>query len=202
MELRDYLKIYWQQRWLIGLIVLIATATTFIVTSLKPERIGVSESYAVNRLAQPATADYQYDGFYALQAVDLFSQTVVSWFNTPSVLREIYLAANLDPEIASLNNLPSRFSVKRYSAQNIVIRFSESTHDRAERVANAMRTVMEERASKLNLTPEGKALFEVQGSVPVINPVKPNPWVLSAVALVLSGALGLGLAVGRHYLRA
>ena len=201
MELRDYLKIYWQQRWLIGLVVLVATATTFIVTASKPERTGVSESYAVNRLAQEATADYQYDGYYALQAVDLFSQTVVSWFLTPSVLQEMYQQANLDPEIASLNNLPSRFSVKRYSAQNIVIRFTESTPARAEKIAAAVRSVMESRAAKLNLTPEGKPLFEIVASLPVISPVKPNPWVFAAVALVLSMGLGMGIAVGRHYLR-
>lgn len=201
MELRDYLQLYWRQRALIGVMMVVATATTFIVTATQPARTGVSESYAIHRVGQEATPDYQYDGYYALQAVDLFSQTVVSWFNTPSVLREIYLQANLDPEISSLSNLPGRFFVKRYSAQNIVVRFSESTPERARKIADATRHVMEDRAAKLNLTPEGKPLFGIVGSLPVIGPRQPNPWLFGAVALVLSVAVGMAVVAARHYLR-
>jgi hypothetical protein len=79
----------------------------------------VSVSFAVNRINSQSTAEYQYDGYYALQAADLFAQTVVSWFSTPSVLREVYDQASMDPEITTVSSLANRFKVKKYSAQNI-----------------------------------------------------------------------------------
>lgn len=200
-ELRDYLQTYWSQRWLILAIVAVATVTTGLAASQQPTRQVVSGSFAINRINQQSSNDYQYDGYYALQAADLFAQTVVSWFATPSVLREVYKVAELDPEITSVNSLPSRFRVKKYSAQNIVVRFSEKDGPRAAAVAQAMRTVVEAKAANLNQTADGRALFEIVGTDPVIAPSKPSVWLWSAVAFALSAGLALFTAALRYYLR-
>lgn len=201
MEFRDYLKMYWSQRWLIGIVMALATATTFIVASSQPVRYESSESFAINRINPEPTADYQYDGYYALQAVDLFSQTVVSWFDTPSAIAEIYQQAQLDPEIDALSKLPSRFHVKRYSAQNIVVRFTERSEQRAHDVAAAVKAVLQNRSQTLNQDAQGRPIFEINGSTAVVSPSQPNPWLYASVALVLSFGLGLLLAAARHYLR-
>ncbi len=201
MELRDYLKVYWSQRWLIGSIVLVATVAAYVVTATQPVRTGVSVSYAVNRVNKEATPDYQYDGYYALQATDLFAQTVVSWFSTPSVLQEMYGRANLDSEIQSVDSLPSRFRVKKYSAQNIVVRFTERDEARAQALVRGMAGVMGERTSQLNRSADNKSIFEVVGSTPVIAPAQPNPWLYAGAVLVLSFGLALLVAAARHYLR-
>lgn len=201
MELRDYFKIYWAQRWFIVAIVLIATVTTYVLVATRPVRSGVSTSFAVNRINKEVTPDYQYDGYYALQAADLFAQTVVSWFRTPAVLQEMYQRANLDPEIQSVDSLPTRFRVKKYSAQNIVVRFSESTNDRAKRLSVAMGEVLTARAEELNQTADNKSLFAIAASKPVIAPDQLNPWLYAAAAFVLSGGLALLMAAFRHYLR-
>lgn len=201
MELRDYLKVYWKQRWLIVVIVMVTTGTALLVASTRPVRIGVSISFAINRINREATTQYQYDGYYALQAADLFAQTVISWFSTPSVLLEVYQQGNIDPAIQSISNLPSRFTVRKYSAQNIVVKYTESDQARAEKVAASLITVMASKASKMNQTSEGKSLFEIVGGVPAIAPATPNLGLLVAVAAVLSFALGLFVAATRHYLR-
>lgn len=201
MELRDYLKVYWKQRVMIGLLVLIATATAMAIAATRPERTGVSVSFAINRTNREATAQYQYDGYYALQASDLFAQTVVSWFSTPSVLLEVYQNVNLDPAIQSINSLPSRFSVRKYSAQNIVVKFTETDTGRAEKVADGLKKVMESKASMLNQTSDGKSLFEIVGGVPVIAPIKLSLALIAVVTAVLSLAIGMFVAAARHYLR-
>ncbi|MBI2984584.1 MAG: hypothetical protein HYY50_03085 [Candidatus Kerfeldbacteria bacterium] len=201
MELREYLQLYWRQRWLIITIVGVATVTAFAVAAGRPTRFAVSQSFAVNRVRPEPTPDYQYDGYYALQAADLFSQTVVSWFLTPSMLNEIYARAKVNPEIQSLATLPSRFRVKRYSAQNIVVRFSERTRRRAEQVAAAMPPLLQERTHQLNQDPKGQPLFEIVDSDPVIAPDRVNLWLVAALALITSLVLGLLLVTGQHYLR-
>lgn len=202
MELRDYVKVYWHQRWFIVILTLVTVAVTYGVVATRPERVAVTSSFAVNRVTRESTPDYQYDGYYALQATELFSQTVVSWFNTAPVLQEMYRVAELDPEISSASQLPGRFAVKRYSPQNIVIRFTESTTNRAKLVAAAMREVMETRASQLNLGSDGQPLFEIVGTEPVLTPSQPNPWLWSGVALVLGLLLSMFVVLTRHYLRA
>lgn len=201
MELRDYLKLYWAQRWIIGGIAVVLAATAFILTATQPVRYASSESFAVNRINPESTPDYQYDGYYALQAVDIFSKTVESWFETPSFLNGIYGAAQVDPEIESITTLPSRFSVKRYSAQNIVVRFTERTQERAEKVSHAVANVLMERTSELNRDPQGRPLYEVIGSNSVIAPTQPNPWLYGVIGLFVGFGLGLFVAAARHYLR-
>ncbi len=201
MELRDYLKIYWEQRWFIVGLVLLATITTYAVVATRPIRSSVSTSFAVNRVNKEPTPDYQYDGYYALQAADLFAQTVVSWFRTPAILQEMYQQANLDPAIQSIDGLPARFRVKKYSAQNIVVRFSETDDTRATQFAAAMAKVMSERAEQLNQSADHKSLFAISATKPVIAPERSNPWLYAGVALVLSSGLALGVAALRHYLK-
>ncbi len=201
MDFRDYLHIYWRQRWLIVGLTLTAAIAAYIAAATRPVMTGVSMSFAINRTNKEATAQYQYDGYYALQAADLFAQTAVSWFSTPSVLREVYDQANLDPEIRSLNSLPARFSVKKYSAQNIVVKFKERTTDRANSVAAAMKVVMEAKASRLNQSADGKSLFEIVASPPVVAPARPDGWLPGGVALILGFALSLFVAAARHFLK-
>lgn len=201
MELRDYLRVYWRQRWLILGLTLVATMTAYVVAATQPTKTGVSISFAINQTNKEVTTQYQYDGYYALQAADLFSQTVVSWFSTPSVLRQVYDQANLDPEIQSINSLPARFSVKKYSAQNIVVRYTERTNDRATKLATAMGTVMEQEASQLNQSTDGKSIFQIVAGTPVIAPAHPNAGLIAAITLVLSFALALFIAAARYYLK-
>lgn len=201
MDFRDYLHIYWRQRWLILGLTLTAAVAAYLVAATRPVMTAVSMSFAINRTNKEATSQYQYDGYYALQAADLFAQTVVSWFSTPSVLREVYDQANLDPEIRSLNSLLARFSVKKYSAQNIVVKFKERTRQRAETVAAAMKVVMEAKASRLNQAADGKSLFEIVASPAVVAAARPNGWLPGGVALVLGFALSLFVAAARHFLK-
>lgn len=201
MELRDYLRVYWSQRWLILGVIAVACAAAAIAIALQPERTGVSASFAINRTNRVETTQYEYDGYYALQAADLFAQTVVSWFDTPSFLRTVYEKANLDPMIETVNSLPARFSVKKYSAQNIVVKFTESNQERASKVATALAAVMEDTTKDLNATSTGKALFEIISGPPVIAPATAPRMLIFTVTIILSGAAGLLLAAGRHYLR-
>lgn len=201
MEFRDYLRIYARARWLILAIMIVAVGTAVAAAAWQPTQKSVSVSFAINRVNKETTPDYQFDGYYALQASDLFAQTVVSWFSTPSVLQEVYTKAAIDPDLTTAESLVSRFKVKKYSAQNIVVRFSESTTDRAQKMAAALKSVMESQASALNQNSAGKSLFAIVGQTPVITDSRPNIALIAAATAVLSLLLGLFTATARHYLK-
>ncbi|MEK7518326.1 MAG: hypothetical protein AAB549_00155, partial [Patescibacteria group bacterium] len=111
--------------------------------------------------------EYQYDGYYALQASDLLSETVVSWFLTPSVIVEMYDAADVPANVTDFSSLTARFKIKKYSSQNLGVTFTSSSPSDAQKLAAAVVKTVEYKASQLNQSADRKALFEVLGSKPV-----------------------------------
>ncbi len=168
----------------------------------QPVRYQTSISFAANRLNKTSSTEYQYDGYYAIQAADLFSQTVVSWFSTPSVLIEVYDRAGLKSSPDSLTSLSRRFKTKKYAAQNIVVTFSEESRERAEKVAAAVTVTMQERAASLNQTADRQAFFEIVGSTPVIVEAKANLPVQTLAGLVAGFLVALALLSLVAYVKA
>jgi capsular polysaccharide biosynthesis protein len=168
---------------------------------LKPVTYDTSISFSINRINRQETAEYQYDGYYAIQASDLFSQTVMSWFMTPSVLLEIYDQAQIDPQIQSLTDLTSRFKTKKYSPQNIVVKYSERDQETATKIAAAIVTVIEKKSTDANQTSDQKALFDVQGAKPVIVQNKPILWLNTAIGIIAGLLVGFSLAYLLAFLR-
>jgi uncharacterized protein involved in exopolysaccharide biosynthesis len=199
-ELRDYLRSYWKQRWLIGGLVAVTMIVTYATAAVQPTKYAVTQSFAINRADKQSTPDYQYDGYYALQAADLFAQTVVSWFQTPPILQQIYTSANLDIEAQTANDLPARFKVKKYSAQNIVVRFQESTPERAKTLAAAVKKDLEQRSEGLNQSADGHSVFTIVGQEPTYNDARPPMALLLSAAFVVSAGCALLIAALRQYL--
>ncbi len=152
----------------------IGAVVAVIVAQFSPVTYKTSISFGINRINIKETGDYQYDGYYAIQASDLFAKTVVSWFLTPSVLLEMYDRAGIDPDISSLDQFTGRFKTRQYSAQNVVVTFNERTQEVADTISGAIIAVVEERAAAANQTAESAPLFEVRGSSPVIVDQRPN----------------------------
>lgn len=180
-----------QYRWLIILTALIAAAAGLIYSYAKPVEYDTSISFFVNRINIQETEDYQYDGYYAIQASDLFSQNVMSWMMTPSVLLQVYDKAGIDPQIKTVEQFTSRFRVRQYSPQNIAVRFRERDEDTAQTIADAIIATVQEQSSQAIKTESDKSHFEVVGATPVIVEKKPIVWLNTLLALVAGLLIGL-----------
>lgn len=195
MELRDHLSVIKRNRAFIITFTLLVTLAAFLATYLKPISYASSISFAVNRINKQETPYYD-DSYFGIQASDLFSQTVISWFLTPSVLLDIYERGNVDPQIESLETFANRFKTKKYSPQNIVVRFNERDEDTATKISQAVISVVEEKAVSINKTADDKALFEIVGEKPVI--VKNNPQIL--LTTIIGFVVGLGISIVLVYI--
>jgi capsular polysaccharide biosynthesis protein len=177
------MNIFVAYRWVIVSVTVVALIASLLFSVLTPKYFDASISFAINRINRQDTTEYQYDGYYAIQASDLFSQTVMSWFLTPSVLLEMYDKAGVDPKIASIEEISSRFKTKKFSPQNIVVRYKERDRQTADKIGQAIISVTQDKAAAANQTSDQKALFQVIGSKPVIVEKKPS--------LIMSGVIGL-----------
>lgn len=185
MHILSTLRLAWRYKTLLILTLLIPPVLAAIFAINRPDTYTTSIAFTVNRINKQATTDYQFDGYYALQASDLFSETVVSWFLTPSVIVEIYDAAGVDPQVTSLNALTSRFKIKKFSSQNLVVKFTESSEDVSGKIGTAVVQTVEAKAAELNQTADRKALFEVVGGKPVTVHDSNQALLVTAVGLVI-----------------
>lgn len=191
MEFRDAIRTYLRRRWLgIGILVL-TVAGAYAWQMLQPVRYSTSMSLGVNRVNADQTPDYQFDGYYALQAADLFSQTLVSWMQTPSILVEIYDQAGLPTGVDSIRGLTSRFNTKKVAAQNVVVTYSSPSQAEAEKLAMAITSVTTRLTATVNRSADNQAFFELVAAKPVVVKAKMDP-VITGVA---SGMVGLVLAL-------
>lgn len=181
--------------------ILLGMVAALVFTFARPVTYDASISFSINRVNRQDTAEYQYDGYYAIQASDLFSQTVMSWFMTPSVLLEIYDQAKIDPNIQSLTDLSSRFKTKKYSPQNIVVQFAERDQSTAEKISQAIIDTVEQKAAIANQTADQKALFDVQGAKPVIVQHKSVLWLNLLIGAIAGFLVGFGLAYALAFMR-
>lgn len=195
------MNIFSKYKWLIIVIIIAGICSAVAFSLLKPAYYDTSLSFSINRVNHQNTSEYEYDGYYAIQASDLFSQTVMSWMLTPSVLLEIYESAGIDPQISSLEEISSRFKTKKYSPQNIVVRYKERDYDTADKIATAITFIVQNKAQQSNKTSDDEALFEVIGTKPVIVERIPSLWINILIGLLGSLIFGLLLAYVIEYLK-
>ena len=114
-----------------------------VLSSIAPARTTVSLSFTVAQQARQATADYAYDGYYALRAAELVSDTLISWLSTPSIIKEIYASSGHDVSDDEALALAGRaFRAKKFSSQNVVVSFSASDPAAAADVASKASEVL------------------------------------------------------------
>ncbi len=199
MELRDSLAVFVRRKTLGIAIIAIVVGGSYLWSYTRPTQYTTSMSFAINRVNKEQTTQYQYDGYYALQAADLFSQTVVSWLNTPSILERIYARAGATMP-RTLSGLSSVFKTKKYSAQNIVVTFNTPTSEEAEKLAAAASDEIASRTSSVNRNADDKAIFEVITSKPVTELASPDPLLIGIMSFVVAVTLAMFLVPFVDYL--
>lgn len=154
------------------------------------------------RVANRATTpDYQYGAYYDLKGAEIFTQHLMSWFKTPAFVEDIYKKAGTGYTIDSLSQFTNRFQAKQYSAQNMVVNFSDYNETTANKLAVAVASVVSERANS-QVTNTDQSQFNVVAQTPVVVASKTEPWMAAGVGLIAGFVLSLILVYIREYFRA
>lgn len=201
MEFRSTLYDLRRFRAFLAIFIVVVTVGAASLSMTRRPTYVASLSIAVNRIHRQETTAYQYDGYYAIQASDLFSQTMLSWFLTPSVLLEVYERAGVEPSITSLSQLVGRFRARKFSPQNLVVQFAEPDKANAEKISAAIADVMKERTTVTNQDDNGDPIFEAVPAKAVIVESKPNVALNTIAAFFASIIVGFVLIAFARYLR-
>lgn len=194
MELIDYLNIVSKRKALIVTLIILIVVGGILFSVLIPEAYLTSVSLAVSREGRQDTQDYKYDGYYSLQASELFSETVVSWFLSPEVVTDIFEKAEIDPETENLRELSHIFDAEKLAAQNVLVKFKTSNKDDAEKLSRAMQEVVTERTKILNSASGEDAKFTVIVKDPITVSGSPEMWLIAIISLVVGVVMSIGIA--------
>ncbi len=193
MELKEFIKVFWNYRKTFVLVTAMTIALAFAWHLLLPQNYSASLMLNVTRTGTQQTSEYAYDDFYRLQADERFADTVVRWLGDPRIISDIYSSAKVSMH-------PSEsLGAKRLSSQMISVTFASPTVEYAKKTASSIVDILNKQTEELNKQQKQSTWFYILGSEPVIT-VAGWPWPKVLVASLLVGAfLAFWTVLLRHY---
>lgn len=146
----------------------VVAAAAFSAAKTLPAAAQVHFSYLVSLSAREASPDFHFDGFYALQATELFAATLAEWARTPEVIVQAHTFAQLPVTSEDPRQLTRLVEAKKIAPQLVVITVKNRDAAVATALATGLRQAMAE-----NLT-----LYHDKG-IPALQfqAVATTPWV-------------------------
>lgn len=134
--------------------------------------------------------DYKYDGFYTVQANQMFSDSIETWLEAPDFVNLIYLKAGINPP-QSVGTLKDKFDFDKVISQSVAVRLNAGSEEEAKKLMEAMIEVMKEKTESLLINKSGKAVFTIDSTPVLVLPHETDLKLEFGVGLI--GAIGLGV---------
>ncbi len=189
MELKEILQIIKRKIFILALTIILIISATIYFTIKTPERFETSFIITVQGNRE-YTTEYQYSGYYSIQASELFINTIIGWVKSPTFVADIYRHAGIDFDNKNLKNLGKKIYARKVPPQNISLIISDQNKERAERIANSTIGLIGEKTNEINQLAESAANFEIVGSRFITIPIKPSLIFNILIALIASLIVG------------
>lgn len=199
MELKEYIAILKKEKNIISGTVLSVLVLVLIFSGLKAPYYDNDMLLLISRSGTQNTADYKYDGYYAVQASDMFADNVSQWLASASVASEIYIRAKEENEMKSLKDFSRVFKADKLSSQYVRVRYQTKDKEMAISLARAMTDVLQEKANLLSSSSIEQIGFKVIYSDPLSIESKSDLLLNGILAIVGGAFLGVFMALGKNY---
>lgn len=199
MHPKNYIQVVLRHKFTIVACIILCGLAALIYAYVKPQAFSSNISMSFHRVNKEATADYQYDNYYAGKAVEIVSNTVAGWLQTPNIVQEIYTEANVAPD--DIYKDAKKFKPKQVSAHQVEMRLTNKNRQDLEKLSKAAVAIMKNKVASLEVTNEQKNAFDVISEDPIITEVKYSPLMLTLIGLVAGLFVGIGLAFLWEYFR-
>lgn len=195
----EYIKTIKNNSTLIGIIGIAVALLTLYFTKNQPSYYQSSLSLLVSSVEPQPTSDYRFDGYYTIQATDLFSNTVEAWIKSPEVVAEIYRQAKIDIDGNNIKGLTKKFKAEKMSPHYIELRYTTETEKDANSIAESITKVLDEKASVISAVSQKQTAFTVKSGTPIIMASKPPILINTVIGLIIGLIAGLGFVIIKEY---
>ncbi|MFA7309093.1 MAG: Wzz/FepE/Etk N-terminal domain-containing protein [Patescibacteria group bacterium] len=190
MEITEFFAIVKRRLLLIILIVVVITGAASYYSLNQKESFQTSAIITVQAKRENST-QYQYSSFYAIQASELFINTIIGWIRSTSFVSDVYAKSGISVESGKLNALSKSIYTQKIPPQNISLIVSNSNKKQAEEVASNIIKTVEERIAQLGKLDQASTDFEIVSSQLITTPVQQNTLLTIFVAFIISLILAL-----------
>jgi len=128
---------------LILLVSFVLAATAYLIATRIGPTHQVHFSYLISLSERESADDFRFDGYYAIQATDLFAATVAQWATTPEVVVAAYQAADLKLPTTDPRQLVRQIEAQKTAPQLVQITVKNKKQETAEQLAQGLITVMQ-----------------------------------------------------------
>ncbi|HPH78920.1 MAG TPA: hypothetical protein PLH65_02450 [bacterium] len=156
---------YW---WVILLSVIIVFAGIIITNKMsKASWDGATTLILKQEIVADKSADnYKFDGYYAVEANQIFSDSIETWLEAPDFIQLVYDKAQVQsPE--KMSSLKGTFDFDKVISQSVAVRLNGGSKDEVNKLMNAMISVMKEKTESLLVDQDGRSVFTID-STPVL----------------------------------
>jgi hypothetical protein len=180
----------------LSIITVIGISLGLALTRLFPISYDVSLALNIERKAENTNEFYTYDGFYAIQATELFGKSVASWFVTPDFVEDVLRNADKsDIDKLSVKDFRRIFTPEQVSANVVEVRFgvdkTEIGTTLTDSISSSIVSYMQTRDIKN---------YNIFVGTPVVRQVEYNPILFALGGAFLALAIGISVAaIRQHY---
>lgn len=199
MELKEYIRIFKKEKNIINTSVLVLFFLVLAFSLLKEVFYENDMLLLISRSGTQKTEYYKYDGYYAVQASDVFADNISQWLASASVANEIYIRAKAENEMRSLKDYSKIFKADKLSSQYVRVRYQTKDKETAKSLARAMTDVLQEKADLLSASSAEQIGFKVIYSDPLSVENKSDLLLNGLLAIIAGLFLGIFMALGKNY---
>lgn len=162
------LRAWWRT---IALLAAVAAAVTAIVTLRLPPSVDVAQTFTIPIPDRPASGEYEFDGFYAIQATERFADTLAGWLSSPDLVADVYRRAELAAPASTVRRLGRVFTTRRLFGQVVEVQFRTADEKSARALLAAITEVVGDRTDTFNQGRQQRLVFHVVPEQPLLLPV-------------------------------
>lgn len=202
MELRDYLKLINKNKIIFWVVVALCGLSALVWTMSLPKTYLASTTFTVNKsssISQKDSTTYLFDNYYNIQSAGLFSQIVTTWFESPSLVTEIYQNAGIPVPNVSQKKLSKTFKAIREEPATINVNLTGTSKDELNKLLNSAATVLQEKTN--DLSKSGDSLYDLAKFTPVVSDNSPNLILNTIIGLFAGLFLAALLVLGVEYFK-
>ncbi|MBI3261353.1 hypothetical protein HYZ64_03230 [Candidatus Berkelbacteria bacterium] len=206
MELREFLQLIRRQWLIVAAVPLVALIVSLVFVKRQPITFETAATLTISRgssLDQAQVPFYLYDNFYSIQAAGFVADTATAWLNSPSVVKDIYDRAQIDPgKLSSTKQLQKVFKSRKIVPANVEFSTVQSEASSGEKLVTAATEAVKARVDEVSKgSVKTGGIYQVFAEQPITVQTDKPYLIVALASLILGTIIGSFGALIKEYLK-
>lgn len=173
MEFLIYLRILQKHSRVIMAGALLGISLAALVNYYWPVRYQATVNVYVQRAPEtPVSGEYTYDGYYAGQAAEAYTDTVVGFLRSLDIVKRAVEISGLTVPDEGISRYQQKINVVKVAPQLIELRVKLPERELAVKLASALAQATRERAQLLNQETQNLMIIDLVNPEPLVQELK------------------------------